>query len=273
MLLDVRNLRIARTDGISLVRGIDFSIRRGEWFSLIGESGSGKSISAFAVGGLLPKNLLRRADALTFDGMDLNALPEERYREIRGCEMSYVFQDYQGAFTPYYRIGAQMDEVMRTHRGWPEAERRAKARDALEAVGLDAEETRARYPFQVSGGQLQRAALALAMLLEPSLLIADEPTTALDAVNAALVLDLIAKLQRERACAVLFITHDLRTVRKYADRVAIMQEGCIVECGRKDDVLRNPQKDYTRNLLAAIPPLRDVPVRLPVGAVEAVEAA
>jgi peptide/nickel transport system ATP-binding protein len=264
MLLEVKNLRIARMDGFELVKGIDFYIQKGEWFSLIGESGSGKSLSAFSVGGLLPGNLRCTADMFAFLGVDLRNMPEDRYRKIRGSKISYVFQDYQGAFTPYYKLGYQMDEVMLTHTDWTEEKRVQNACDALENVGLDGYEVRNRYPFQVSGGQLQRVALAIAMLLEPSLLIADEPTTALDAMNAALVLELIAKLQRERNCSILFITHDLRTVRKYADRIAIMQTGRIVESGEKTRILKNPREPYTRNLLASIPPLRDVPDRLPV---------
>lgn len=265
MLLEVRNLRVTRGDGTELVKGIDFSIGRGEWLSLIGESGSGKSLSAFSIGGLQPVNLIRRADALIFRGMELTGFSEEQYRKLRGEEIAYVFQDYQGAFSPYYRLGAQIDEVMRAHRDWDEWERSERTAAALDETGLDGTEICGRYPFEVSGGQLQRAALALAMLLEPDLLIADEPTTALDVVSAALVLELIEKLRRGKGCAILFITHDLRIVRKHADRVAIMQAGRIVESGEKSAVLSAPQNPYTRGLLASIPPLRGGPGRLPVG--------
>lgn len=182
--------------------------------------------------------------------------------------MSFVFQDYHGAFTPYYKLGPQMAEAARAHDSQAGSGARERIVTALWEVGLDGEEMYGRYPFQVSGGQLQRAALALAMLLQPALLIADEPTTALDAVSAALVLELIAKMKREKGCSVLFITHDLRIVRKYADNVSIMQAGAIVESGAKKDVLAAPRHVYTRDLLAAIPPLRGTPDRLPIRAAE-----
>lgn len=272
MLLEVQNLRITKTDGVELVHGIDFSIQEGEWFSLIGESGSGKSITAFAVGNLLPRALTRSTDRLSFMNMDLRELPETQYRQIRGKSMSFVFQDYHGAFTPYYKLGPQMAEAVRAHSSMTGRGARERIITALWEVGLDGGEIYGRYPFQVSGGQLQRAALALAMLLQPALLIADEPTTALDAVSATLVLDLIAKMKREKGCSVLFITHDLRIVRTYADNVSIMQAGIIVESGTKKDVLAAPRHVYTRDLLAAVPPLRSVPDRLPVCAAEGIIA-
>ena len=263
-LLEVKNLQVNCTGRHLLVKGIDFFIQQGEWLALIGESGSGKSISAFSVGGLLSKGLSRQADQMSFLGTELMTLSEEEIRKLRGKEISYVFQDYQGAFTPYYTLGRQMDEVMVAHTEWKFKERKERAIAGLNDVGLDGETVYRRYPFQVSGGQLQRAALALAMLLKPKLLIADEPTTALDAMSVALVLELIAKLQEETNCAILFITHDLRCVKRYADRIAIMKSGEIIETGKKEDVLTNPRELYTRNLLAAIPPLRNVPRRLPI---------
>ncbi|MBP7248868.1 MAG: ABC transporter ATP-binding protein [Negativicutes bacterium] len=263
-LLNVKNLRVSCAGQHPLVKGIDFSIKQGEWLALIGESGSGKSISAFSVGGLLSKGLSRQADEMNFLGTELMDLSEEEFRKLRGKEISYVFQDYQGAFTPYYILGRQMDEVMVAHTNWEFKERKERAVASLNDVGLAGESIYERYPFQVSGGQLQRAALALAMLLKPKLLIADEPTTALDAMSAALVLQLISKLQEETNCSILFITHDLRCVKRYADRIAIMKSGEIIETGRKKDVLMNPRELYTRNLLASIPPLRNVPRRLPI---------
>lgn len=269
--LTIGNLCITHR-GRELVSGVDLAVEQGEWFALIGESGSGKSITAFSVAGLLPPGLRRSADTLSCCGEDLLQLTEEEYRRFRGERIAYVFQDYQGAFTPYYTIGAQMDEMLRAHRDWDLQERHRRSAAALEEVGLDAGLLE-RYPFQVSGGQLQRAALALALTLEPTLLIADEPTTALDAINAAVVLDLIAQMKERLGCAVLFITHDLRCVKRYADRVAIMQLGRIIESGTKKKVLGTPEKTYTRNLLASIPPLRGVPERLPVaGSDDMIEA-
>lgn len=263
-LLNVRDLKIFCPDNRSLVHGISFSIQAGEWFALIGESGSGKSISAFSLADLLPNGLRRKVRQITLSGQALTGLSKDELRNIRGTDIAYVFQDYQSAFTPYFTLGKQMDEVMQAHTGWSAAERRSRALRALAEVGLEGPEAYERYPFQLSGGQLQRAALALAMLMEPKLLIADEPTTALDAMSAATVLDLIARLKKDKGCAVLFITHDLRCVRRYADRVAIMQNGLIIETGEKKEVLDKPRETYTRNLLASVPPIHNVPRRLPV---------
>jgi peptide/nickel transport system ATP-binding protein len=261
-LLEVRNLRLT-AGGRPLVDGIDLTIETGEWFALIGESGSGKSLTAASIANLLPRGVDRAADRIDFAGQDLLRCPESGLRELRGRRIGYVFQDYDGAFTPFRRLGAQLDEVLRAHTDWDAGTRRDRVLAGLEEVGLPAELYR-RYPFQVSGGQLQRIALALAMLLEPELLVADEPTTALDAVNAGRVLDCIAQLRAEHGCAVLFITHDLRSVRRRADRIAIMRNGGIVETGPAARLLAEPREAYTRNLLGAIPPLRNPPDRLPV---------
>ena len=264
MLLNVKNLQVNCMGKHLLVKGIDFFIQQGEWLSLIGESGSGKSITAFSIGGLLVKGLNQQADEMTFLDTNLMALSDEEFRKLRGKEISYIFQDYQGAFTPYRTLGRQMDEVMVAHTDWNFRERKERAISGLNDVGVEGESVYDQYPFQVSGGQLQRVALVLAMLLKPKLLIADEPTTALDAMNAALVLGMIAKLREETNCSILFITHDLRCVKRYADRIAIMKSGEIIETGEKEDVLTNPRELYTRNLLASILPLRNVPRRLPI---------
>ena len=264
MLLNVKNLQVNCMGKHLLVKGIDFFIQQGEWLALIGESGSGKSITAFSIGGLLVKGLNQQADEMTFLDTNLMTLSDEEFRKLRGKEISYIFQDYQGAFTPYRTLGRQMDEVMVAHTDWNFRERKDRAISGLNDVGVEGESVYDQYPFQVSGGQLQRVALVLAMLLKPKLLIADEPTTALDAMNAALVLGMIAKLREETNCSILFITHDLRCVKRYADRIAIMKSGEIIETGEKEDVLTNPRELYTRNLLASILPLRNVPRRLPI---------
>jgi peptide/nickel transport system ATP-binding protein len=262
-LLEVSDLRIQTHRGRQLVKGIDFSVEPGEWFALIGESGSGKSITASAITNLLSPSLARTADAIRFGGEDLLGLSRKRLRRVRGDQIAYVFQDYQSAFTPYYTIGNQMHEMLSSHRSMTSVERTAKIRASVEAVGLDPELT-GRYPFQVSGGQLQRLALASAVLLEPKLLIADEPTTALDSWSSGIVLDELAAIKRSTGCSILFITHDLRIMNRYADRVAIMQQGEIVERGAKDRVVLRPEHPYTRDLLASIPPLRSTATRLPV---------
>ncbi len=173
-------------------------------------------------------------------------------RALRGKRISYIFQDYQGAFTPFRSIGAHFDEYQKVHGEKSRTAHRDQAAEALESVGLDAALLR-RYPFQLSGGQLQRAAIATALLLSPRLLIADEATTALDSVSGHRVLELLARKQRETGCAILFITHDWRHVRRYANRLAVMQDGRIVESGGKHRILDHPQHEYTRKLIEAAP--------------------
>lgn len=262
-LLEISNLRISTRPGLELVKGIDITVESGEWFALIGESGSGKSITSSAVTNLLPPSLTRAADAITFDGRDLLGRAPHELRKIRGDQIAYVFQDYQSAFTPYYTIGNQMHEVLRAHRSMAAGERQATIEDAVGSVGLDPSLIR-RYPFQVSGGQLQRLALASAVLLRPKLLIADEPTTALDSWSSNVVLEELATIKDTTGCSILFITHDLRIMNRYANRVAIMQHGEIVEHGPKDRIVASPQHSYTRDLLDSIPPLRSTASRLPV---------
>lgn len=262
-LLEVPQLRITTRRGRELVKGIDFEVGHGEWFALIGESGSGKSITSGAVTNLLAKSLTRTAEAITFDDRDLLAAGPKQLRELRGDQIAYVFQDYQSAFTPYYTIGNQMHELLRAHRRLTRQQRQARIEEGVRSVGLDPALVR-RYPFQVSGGQLQRLALASAVLLEPRLLIADEPTTALDSWSSRVVLEQLAHVKETTGCSILFITHDLRIMNRYADRVAIMRQGEIVEHGSKDRIVRHAQHPYTRDLLASIPPLRGTASRLPV---------
>ncbi|VEJ57187.1 ABC transporter ATP-binding protein [Arachnia propionica] len=261
-LLRIDELRVT-TRTRELVHGIDLRIETGEWLAVVGESGSGKSLTAFSIANLLPRGLRRRAKAMRFGSKDLLTVSKEEMRQLRGNDIAYVFQDYQAAFSPYYRIGRQLDEVMRSHTDWDEKRRRKRAAAVLEQLQLPAELLR-RYPFQVSGGQLQRAALAAAILLKPKLIVADEPTTALDAVNASLVLDQIAGIQKQEGCAVLFITHNLRVLSRFADRMVIMQGGEIKERGATKEIFESPKEQITRNLIAAIPPLRNIPSRLPV---------
>lgn len=264
MRLRVKGLCIASTTGTGIVDALDFDIAAGEWFALVGESGSGKSATALAIGDLLPAGLVRSGTSIELDGMDLLTASPRELRRVRGADLAYVFQDYAGAFTPYLRLGDQMSEAIGAHRPTPAADRHDRVVAALDEVGLDGVATAQRYPFQLSGGQLQRAALATAMLLEPKLLIADEPTTALDAVTQASVLELIDRLRRRHGCSVLFITHDLRCVLRHADRVAVMRAGAFVESGTTDEISASPTHGYTRQLFAAIPRI-DAPVRrLPV---------
>jgi peptide/nickel transport system ATP-binding protein len=263
-LLSVRDLTLWDSYGNRLVDSIHFELEAGQWFSIIGESGSGKSLTALALAGLQPKGIRRDAGHIRFQGQELAAQSESAMRALRGKEIAYVFQDYQSAFTPYRRLGRQMDEIMQAHTSWSAAKRTDKVLQTLNEVGLAPEKVRRSYPFQLSGGQLQRAALASAMLLQPKLLIADEPTTALDAMSAQKVLCLLATMQKDYDCAVLFISHDLRCVRRYTDAIAIMQRGSMIEIGSRNEVLHSPKQRYTRHLLASIPPLHNPPQRLPV---------
>ncbi|OWA35988.1 dipeptide/oligopeptide/nickel ABC transporter ATP-binding protein [Saccharibacillus sp. O16] len=252
MILSIEDLSI-RSRERTIVDGVSLTVREGEFMALVGQSGSGKSLLSQAIGQLLPSNL-RAAGKVLFEGDNLLDYDLREMRTLRGRRLSYIFQDYQGAFTPFRSIGAHFDEYQKIHGEKSKTVRRDKAAEALESVGLDAALLR-RYPFQLSGGQLQRTAIATALLLSPRLLIADEATTALDSVSGHRVLELLARKQQETGCAILFITHDWRHVRRYADRLAVMKEGRIVESGGKHRILDHPQHEYTRRLIEAAPVL------------------
>lgn len=251
--LTVNKLSIFRAD-TALVKEISFQIQRGEWLALVGQSGSGKSVTSAAIGQLLPPNLRAEGEIL-YENQNLVTLRQSKMRQLRGKRLSYVFQDYQGSFTPFLTIGQHFEEYQRTHLRLSKSARREQAEEALVSVGLK-KELYGRYPFQVSGGQLQRISIALALLLKPDILIADEPTTALDSISSFKVLELLSHLQKETGCAILFITHDLRHAVKYADRVAVMKEGEIVEEGGMQQVLHSPEHPYTKRLIEASPFLK-----------------
>lgn len=261
--LEVKDLEISYYD-TPLVSNISFSIDRGKCTAIIGESGSGKSITSSAIGRILPGKLKVTGGSINLDGKDMLKLSGSELRKSRGTLVSYIFQDYQSAFTPFIKIGKQFHETINCHTRMDKAKQKKLILSKIESVGLDAKRVYNSYPFQLSGGQLQRCAIAQAMLLNPVLLVADEPTTALDSVSTANVLQLIQDIKTDYNCAILFITHDLRTVKKYADELVIMYKGHIVERGRKDDVIAAPKHIYTKNLFASVPPLHNVPDRLPV---------
>ncbi|RFU69424.1 ABC transporter ATP-binding protein [Peribacillus saganii] len=246
----------------TLVQNIRLSVNEGDWLALVGESGSGKSVTASSIGGLLPRELIISSGRIHFGEANLLDLKEKEWQNYRGKVISYIFQDYQGAFTPFMTIGAHFDEMLKTHTNNSKQQRKERALETLKNVNLPEERVYKSYPFQLSGGQLQRAAIAMAMMLKPKLLIADEPTTALDSITATHVLQLISNLQQQTNCAVLFITHDLRHVRKYANKMAVMLKGEIVESGSKTSILQQPQHAYTKALIAAIPSLRSTKNRL-----------
>ncbi|OMF02802.1 ABC transporter ATP-binding protein [Paenibacillus sp. FSL H7-0942] len=252
MILSIEELSISSRDR-TIVDQVSLAVREGEFMALVGQSGSGKSLLSQAIGRLLPPNL-HASGRVMFEGSNLLERKSKEMRALRGSRISYIFQDYQGAFTPFRSIGGHFDEYQKVHGEKSSAIRKKRAEEALESVGLGAELLR-RYPFQLSGGQLQRASIATSLMLSPRLLIADEATTALDSVSGHRVLELLARKQVETGCAILFITHDWRHVRRYANRLAVMKEGQIVESGGKHRILDHPQHEYTRQLIDAAPVL------------------
>lgn len=257
-LLAVKDLTI-KTQNQTILDHVTFSIEQGEWVSIIGESGSGKSVTALAIGGLLNDTLKLEQGSILFGEQELTGLAERSFRYYRGKHIGYIFQDYLGAFTPFITVGRQFDEMLKTHVKLSKSIRKEMILQSLRNVELPEKRVFESFPFQLSGGQLQRASIAMAAILEPKLLIADEPTTALDSLSAAAVLQLLDQLRKKTKCGILFISHDLRHVRKYADKIAIMQEGSIVEYSKKAEIFNNPQHPYTKHLLASIPVLRNTP--------------
>jgi peptide/nickel transport system ATP-binding protein len=255
--LEVRDLTVAlpaTADRRNAVDRASFTVHRGEIVCLVGESGSGKSMIAHAVMGLLPRNLRATGGDVVLDGENLLAASPARLRALRCTRMAMIFQEPMTALNPVMRCGDQIDEVLATHTALDAEERRAKVRDILRAVHLpDPERMVASYPHQLSGGQRQRIMIAMALVLEPALLIADEPTTALDVTTQAQILKLVRELQRERGTGVLFITHDFGVVAEIADRVAVLRNGELVEVGAARSLLAAPQHPYTQMLIAAVP--------------------
>lgn len=253
MILSIEQVSISSREK-KIVDNVSLSIREGEWYALVGQSGSGKSLLSQAIGRMLSPNLQVEGKIL-FKDEDLLSLSPKQMRTIRGQKLSYIFQDYQGSFTPFRTIGQHLEEYQKAHGILDTKTRQIKSMDALDSVGLD-QALYNRYPFQLSGGQLQRVSIAMALLLSPDLLIADEITTALDSVSGHRILELLAKRQKETGFAILFITHDWRHVRRYATRVAVMKEGEIVESGGKHRILDHPQHEYTKQLIQAAPTLK-----------------
>ena len=260
-LLEIENLDIALPAGADrplAVEGVSFTLNKGEVLCIVGESGSGKSMSANALMGLLPEGVEPAGGQIRFHGRDILHLSEDERRDIRGKSISMIFQEPLSALNPLMRVGAQICEVFEAHDLLSPAGRMARAVELLEEVGLPEPEKAIRaYPFQLSGGQRQRVMIAMALALEPEILIADEPTTALDVTTQAQILGLIEDLRRKHDMAVIFITHDFGVVADIADRVIVMQTGQIVEQGPAEDVLLRATHPYTRALIAAIPGMKD----------------
>ena len=257
-LVEVRNLSVEfRSAGnrVEAVNGVSFNIAKGEIVALVGESGSGKSVSALSILKLLHYPAASHPTGeIRYGGQDLLKADQHTLREIRGDKISMIFQEPMTSLNPLHSILKQVGEVMRVHHGLDDATARERVLTLLRKVGLNDPEKRLNaYPYQLSGGQRQRVMIAMALANEPDLLIADEPTTALDVTIQAQILELLKSLQRESGMAMLLITHDLGVVRKMADRVYVMNAGRIVEEGRTEDVLVRPQHAYTRQLVSAQP--------------------
>ena len=239
------------------VAGVSLTIHDGEILGLVGESGSGKSVTAMSVAGLLPRKQCAYSGKILLDGTELLHADRAQLRKVQGREIGVVFQEPMSAMDPLMRVGAQVEEVLRIHTGLDGRERKRLALVALEAVELpDAAEVYEKYPHELSGGMLQRAMIAAAIVIRPRLLLLDEPTTALDVTIQAQILDLLKKLNRESGISMLFISHNLNVVRKLCGRVAVMQRGVLVEEGDTDTVFHHPKDAYTRRLIDAIPTRR-----------------
>ncbi|MGZ9933162.1 ABC transporter ATP-binding protein [Streptomyces sp. NC-S4] len=260
MLLEVRDLHVEfkTRDGVAkAVNGVNYSVAEGETLAVLGESGSGKSVTAQAVMGILdmPPGRIAGGEIL-FKGKDLLAMKEEERRRIRGAEMAMIFQDALSSLNPVLSVGAQLGEMYEVHRGMSRKDSRGKAVELMDRVKIPAAKERVGdYPHQFSGGMRQRIMIAMALALEPSLIIADEPTTALDVTVQAQVMDLLAELQRELNMGLILITHDLGVVADVADKIAVMYAGRIVEAAPVHEIYRAPAHPYTRGLLDSIPRL------------------
>ncbi|CAM5521139.1 MULTISPECIES: ABC transporter ATP-binding protein [Streptomyces] len=260
MLLDVRDLKVEfRTrDGVArAVNGVSFGVDAGETLAVLGESGSGKSVTAQAVMGILdsPPGRITGGEVL-FQGRDLLRLGEEERRRVRGAGMAMIFQDALSSLNPVLTVGDQLGEMFVVHRGMSRKDARAKAVELMDRVRIPGARERVKqYPHQFSGGMRQRIMIAMAIALEPALIIADEPTTALDVTVQAQVMDLLAELRREYRMGLVLITHDLGVVADVADRIAVMYAGRIVESAPVHDIYKAPAHPYTRGLLDSVPRL------------------
>ncbi|WLQ40884.1 ABC transporter ATP-binding protein [Streptomyces laculatispora] len=260
MLLEVRDLHVEfhTRDGVAkAVNGVNYSVSEGETLAVLGESGSGKSVTAQAIMGILdmPPGKISGGEIL-FKDRDLLKLKKEERRKIRGQEMAMIFQDALSSLNPVLTVGEQLGEMFVVHRGLSRKDAKAKAVELMDRVRIPAAKERVgNYPHQFSGGMRQRIMIAMALALEPSLIIADEPTTALDVTVQAQVMDLLAELQRELNMGLILITHDLGVVADVADKIAVMYAGRIVETSPVHDIYRAPAHPYTKGLLRSIPRL------------------
>ena len=271
LLLSVQDLRVSfRLDKhtvIEALKGVSFDIPRNSTVALVGESGSGKSVSSLAILGLLPRenSIIAPGSRILYEGRNLLEAPSADLRRLRGRDFAMIFQEPMSSLNPVFTVGRQIAEVLQLHKGMSAKQARTRTIELLDEVGIPEPGRRCdAYPFQLSGGQQQRVMIAMAIACEPKLLIADEPTTALDVTIQKQIIDLVGALQQRRGLSVLWITHDLAVVGDIADRVIVMRHGVIREAGTAADVFGRPQDEYTRALIQCRPPLDRRPQRLPV---------
>jgi peptide/nickel transport system ATP-binding protein len=271
LLLSVQDLRVSfRLDKhtvVEAIKGVSFDIPKNSTVALVGESGSGKSVSSLAILGLLPRenSIVAPGSRILYEGRNLLQSDQASLRRLRGRDFAMIFQEPMSSLNPVFTVGRQIAEVLQLHKGMSAKQARARTIELLDEVGIPEPARRCdAYPFQLSGGQQQRVMIAMAIACEPKLLIADEPTTALDVTIQKQIIDLVGALQQRRGLSVLWITHDLAVVGDIADRVIVMRNGVIRETGTAADVFRRPQDEYTRALIQCRPPLDRRPRRLPV---------
>lgn len=257
LLLEVKDLNIEFHDHLipeTVVYDFDLELKAGEIVGLVGESGSGKSMSALAIAGLLSRRDMHKKGQILFDGLDLLTCERSQLRKIQGNEISMIFQEPMTSLNPVKRIGWQIEESLRIHTELNKEERYQKAIEMMKEVELpDPERLYRQYPHELSGGMRQRVMIAAAMICNPRILIADEPTTALDVTIQAQIVELLKRMNREKQTSILFISHDLSLVKQLCERVLVMKGGYIVETGLTQEVFAHPKEEYTKRLIAAIP--------------------
>lgn len=254
-MLEIRDLHVKfHNSNREAVGGVSYTIEDGEIQGLVGESGSGKTVTAMSIAGLLPRKQCNYSGQILLDGMDLLHADRNELRKIHGRHIGVVFQEPMSSMNPLMKVGHQVEEVLLLHTNLTAEERKRKAIEALDQVELNnPEEVYNKYPHELSGGMLQRAMIAAAIVIRPKLLLLDEPTTALDVTIQAQILELLKRLNKEYDASMLFISHNLNVVRKLCTEVAVMQRGLLVEEGKTEQVFYHPQHEYTKRLIAAIP--------------------
>ena len=270
-LLEVRGLSVtlgARSGRLHILREVNIDVAPGETVCIVGESGCGKSMTSLALMGLLPVGAVRTAEYMRFEGRNILSLDDRQMSDLRGDRLSMIFQEPMTALNPVYTIGDQLAEPLFRHRGIGRREAYEKVEAILESVGISGARRRlAQYPHQLSGGLRQRVFIAMALVCKPSLLIADEPTTALDVTIQVQILQLLKQLQTKTGMGMLFITHDLGLVARLADRVLVMYAGQVIETGTVEDIFRRPSHPYTQGLLRCIPVIGANRESKPLGAI------